>query len=569
MSSSSPRINVAVAAPAAGIGMPHEDLGSEEFDGLLQPSVWDTLVDLGDFSCADLSGSNGTETQQQYKQQQPLPSPPKTSGRKRSLPQTSNWDNLGPKALSEISASLLAGGWDGGVNSSYSVSTSPHFLGPPAGAGGGGPSADSVAVPHTTSPCSRDDAAAASQVLVAAKQERAGGTAAPGGKGISSSSSKGRRGAVAGGVKVGSGAGAAGGKRPLNPDRMERKASREKRRREEVNEKFDQLLQVLEEAEATSGLEPPAAKDGKTAAHACINGRRVEVLSRTIQVVKKLLRERREALAGVPPPADDTLAAVAAGISNGWQEETAEGPVLDGGFRSEVEENNNTAPLATETTAAAAAAAASTRDVIDSNEAAAEGADAQAEAAIAATMVAAPEGAAAKHHSVMHHVAMSVSGHHPSMMMAPGFTGVPGHPVPSPPHGIPGHPGGPIFFAVPMYIPQGQGMPPVAASTATTAAAEHAAQVPAATAVAAPSLAATSAAAADPAPTPMAEAAAVAAPGVVDATEAVPAPSGKKTWAVPAGMGYQSMMTLQMPQFVTQALSGEEGSEKPTHAVCA
>ncbi|CBJ30965.1 expressed unknown protein [Ectocarpus siliculosus] len=171
----------------------------------------------------------------------------------------------------------------------------------------------------------------------------------------------------------------------------------------------------------------------------------------------------------------------------------------------------------------------------------------------------------------MHHVAMSVSGHHPSMMMAPGFTGVPGHSVPSPQHGIPGHPGGPIFFAVPMYIPQGQGMP--AAATAATAAAESAAQAPAATAVAAPSLAATAAAAADPAPTPVAEAAAAAAaaaaPGVVDATEAVPAPSGKKTWAVPAGMGYQSMMTLQMPQFVTQALSGEEGNEKPTHAVCA
>ncbi|CAN0006061.1 unnamed protein product, partial [Ectocarpus sp. 12 AP-2014] len=222
MSSSSPRITVEVAAPAVGNGMPQEDLGSEEFDGLLQPSVWDTLVDLGDFSCADLSGSNGTETQQQYKQQQPLPSPPKTSGRKRSLPQTSSWDNLGPKALSEISASLLAGGWDGGVNSSNSVSSSPHFLGSPAGAAvTAAPGADSVVAPHTASPCSRDDAAAASHVLVAAKQERAGGTAAAGGKGSSSSSSsKGRRGAVAGGVKAGTGAGAGGGKRPLNPDRM-------------------------------------------------------------------------------------------------------------------------------------------------------------------------------------------------------------------------------------------------------------------------------------------------------------------------------------------------------------
>ncbi|CAM9886971.1 unnamed protein product [Ectocarpus sp. 13 AM-2016] len=239
MSSSSPRITVAVAAPAVGNGMPQEDLGSEEFDGLLQPSVWDTLVDLGDFSCADLGGSTGTETQQQYKQQQPLPSPPKISGRKRSLPQTSSWDNLGPKALSEISASLLACGWDGGVDSSNSVSSSPHFLGPPAGAAAAvataGPSADSAVAPLTASPCSRDDAAAASHVLVAAKQERAGGRAAAGGKGSSSSSSKGRRGAVSGGVKAGTGAGAGGGKRPLNPDRMERKASREKRRREEVS----------------------------------------------------------------------------------------------------------------------------------------------------------------------------------------------------------------------------------------------------------------------------------------------------------------------------------------------
>ncbi|CAM9527733.1 unnamed protein product [Ectocarpus sp. 6 AP-2014] len=353
---------------------------------------------------------------------------------------------------------------------------------------------------------------------------------------------------------------------------MERKASREKRRREEVNEKFDQLLQVLEEAEATSGLETPATKEGKTAAHACINGRRVEVLSHTIQVVKKLLQERHEALAGVPPPpAADALPAVATGGSTGWQEEesAAEGPVPDGGFRSEEENNNNPTPLATET----AAASDATNDVIDSTEAAAEGIDAQAEAAVAATLVAAPKGAAANAQALMHHVAMSVSGHHPSMIMAPGFTGVPGHPVPAPPHGIPGHPGGPIFFAVPMYMPQGPGMPASSATAATTvtAAAENAAQAPAATAVAAPSLAATPATAADPAPTPVAEAAApvAAAPGVVDATEAVPAPSGKKTWAVPAGMGYQSMMTLQMPQFVTQALSAEEGNEKPTHAVCA
>lgn len=323
----------------------------------------------------------------------------------------------------------------------------------------------------------------------------------------------------------------------------------------QVNEKFDQLLQVLEEAEATSGLEPPAAKEGKTAAHACINGRRVEVLSRTIQVVKKLLQERREALAGVPPPAADTFAAVAGG-SNGWQEEeTAEGLVLDGGFRSEVEENSPP-PLATET----AAPAASTHDGIDSNEAAGEGVDAQAEAAVAASS--ATDGAAANHQALMHHVAMPVSGHHASMIMAPGFTGVPGHHVPAPQNGIPGHPGGPIFFAVPMYIPQGQGMP-----AAATAAVEDAAQAPAATTVTAPSLAATPAAAAEPAPTPVAETAA--APGVVGATEAVPAPSDKKTWAVPAGMGYQSMMTLQMPQFVTQALSAEEGNEKPTHAVCA
>ena len=59
-----------------------------------------------------------------------------------------------------------------------------------------------------------------------------------------------------------------------------------------VNEKFEQLQQVLEEAESTSGLEPPVAPEGQTAANACINGRRVEVLSRTITVLNKMLRER-------------------------------------------------------------------------------------------------------------------------------------------------------------------------------------------------------------------------------------------------------------------------------------
>lgn len=39
--------------------------------------------------------------------------------------------------------------------------------------------------------------------------------------------------------KNAAGAGASGGKRPLNPDRMERKASREKRRREEVKMTVD------------------------------------------------------------------------------------------------------------------------------------------------------------------------------------------------------------------------------------------------------------------------------------------------------------------------------------------
>lgn len=53
----------------------------------------------------------------------------------------------------------------------------------------------------------------------------AGDGATTGGKGC-----KGRRTAAT----TGGGGSGGGGKRPLNPDRMERKASREKRRREEV-----------------------------------------------------------------------------------------------------------------------------------------------------------------------------------------------------------------------------------------------------------------------------------------------------------------------------------------------
>lgn len=308
-----------------------------------------------------------------------------------------------------------------------------------------------------------------------------------------------------------------------------------------MNEQFDQLLRVLEDAEATSGLEPPPAKEGKTAAHACINGRRVEVLSRTIKVLKKLLQERRDSLAG-----EATAAAAAAGSPC-----AQEGPGPDGPQRA-VEEETSPSVVAG---AAAAAAALAVSDVYGSvpenarvaSDAAVHEAPLLAAAAAAAAAAAMGPGAGVKINpsGVVQHMAVPLSGHHASMVMPPGFAGLSGHAM-SAASRVPGHHGQPIFIAVPMYMPQGRGMP--------LHGVENAVQPPP---TVAPPL---------PAPVPKAIAAAQ---GAVEKVEpATTAPSGKGAWAMPAGMSYPSM-ALPTPQFVTQALSTEEPDEKPTHAVCA
>lgn len=44
---------------------------------------------------------------------------------------------------------------------------------------------------------------------------------------------------------------------------------------------------------------------------------------------------------------------------------------------------------------------------------------------------------------------------------------------------------------------------------------------------------------------------------------------GKEGLQVLGSAGVPQMMTLQVPQFVARALSGEDGTEKVTHAMCA
>lgn len=179
-----------------------------------------------DFSYADLGGGGGLDAAQKQHQQPPN-SPKPLAGRKRSFTQACTWDNLGPKALSEISASLLAGGggWEG-------VQAPPTA----SAVGVDAPGSSCSAVPPPFMVDSALAAAAGAAAAAAPKKQEVGrslgghnrkapaaAAAAAGG------CSKGRRGAGAG-----AGGGEGAGKRPLNPERMERKASREKRRREEV-----------------------------------------------------------------------------------------------------------------------------------------------------------------------------------------------------------------------------------------------------------------------------------------------------------------------------------------------
>ena len=331
-----------------------------------------------------------------------------------------------------------------------------------------------------------------------------------------------------------------------------------------MNQKFEQLLQVLEDAESTSGLEPPAAQEAKPA-HACINGRRVEVLSRTINVLKKLLQERRDSLAEAAAAGASCAENVAESGSGGAAGPEEMPALLAHGASSTAA----VAPAAygscgADPTGASFAGSATS----DSSDAAAPlASSSEAEAAAAATTIPSARVGAANA-AVVHHMAVPMSGHHAPMMMPPGFAGMPGHGMPTGAPNMPGHPGQPFFIAVPMYMPQGQGVPPASAAENTAAAAAQApAAAAATTAASAPSLTAvpsTPAPAAHPAPEMVA-----AAPAVAEMKkEAASAPLGKEAWSL-ASMGYQSMMTLQMPQFVTQALSAEEGDESPTHAVCA
>lgn len=296
-------------------------------------------------------------------------------------------------------------------------------------------------------------------------------------------------------------------------------------------------MEVLEDAEVTSGLEPPAPKDGGKAAHACINGRRVEVLSRTINILKKLLQARRESLAA---------AAAAGGGNAGAAGEEEEKPALHG---------LESAAVGPERPPDAPGSAVPGGDS-ESVSVAADAANAEVtDVATLETRVAAEAAATANNpQAVVHHMAMPMSGHHASLMMPPGFAGMSApHGMPPGQHGMPGHQGQPIFIAVPMYMPQGQGVPPPSSSLPSTVEGSLA-QAPAAATVA-PST---------PAPTSAAATATV----VAETKEAVGMNPPTKAWAMQPGMGFQPM-TLQMPQFVTQALAAEEGDENPTHAVCA
>lgn len=285
-----------------------------------------------------------------------------------------------------------------------------------------------------------------------------------------------------------------------------------------MNERFEHLLQVLEEAESTSGLEPPAAADGQGAPNACINGRRVEVLSRTIIVLKKLLLER-------PNSSPNAAASVA----------SEEGRICES-HCGRVEDLSQPRPILS---AAPADPAVLVSDNIGRHACPTTG-NTEAgtlpqhphpmvpftlpAAAVPAGMVAAAGGSNLASTAALQHMAMPVSGH-PPMSMPPGFARMP--------HSMSGQP---IFIAVPMYMPPGQGMAPAEGS------AKH--QVPVA-------------------PTAVASA-----PGV--SSKPGPVPTGANdAWAMPHGAGFQSMMALQMPQFVTQALATKEDDEEPTHAVCA
>ena len=87
------------------------------------------------------------------------------------------------------------------------------------------------------------------------------------------------------------GAGAVGARTEAVAQRRERKKTREKMRRQEVNDKLNELMEVL--AEADSKGQTPAEKKQQQAQAASIDkgNFRVDVLSRAVRVIKRLNEE--------------------------------------------------------------------------------------------------------------------------------------------------------------------------------------------------------------------------------------------------------------------------------------
>lgn len=280
-----------------------------------------------------------------------------------------------------------------------------------------------------------------------------------------------------------------------------------------MNEKFEQLLRVLEQAETTSGLEPPIPEDGQQVG-ACVNGRRVEVLSRTIRVLTQLLSERSCASSTPSEVAVEQVETVWASPA------TASACIVESPTSQDASSHSTRASTVENVSPMSSA---------------------QASAAAAASLGVASTSANGSSIPTVH---MGVPVHGgTAMVMPPGFALPHGLPTGAP--GAPPNPSSqPIFIAVPMYVP-GQGV--LCAGSET-----------------------------NPLPSPsQVQVVQPSAPPTQPASEelkeiSTPASSGselaKEGWPTP-GVSF-SPMILQMPQFVSRTLAAE-GDEKPTHAMCA
>lgn len=297
---------------------------------------------------------------------------------------------------------------------------------------------------------------------------------------------------------------------------------------------FDELLRVVKEAETTFSPDTPSPKKGKTQ-DACINQRRVEILSGAMKLLKKLLKEGH---------ASPTAAAAA-----GARESKEEAGAIWDGLQTAVDQEETSALLAAGT-AEAATVTSSVATGSDSRDAGPPNTWYAGDAAKPnkpsdpdehktpeqGTAAWAEAGAA----TALHHMVFPGSSDH-AAMVPPGFVGFLGKGIPPAPDGMQGHVAQPIFVAVPMYVPQGQVMPKASAV-------EYAGQVSVSS---------------NP-PT------AAALTGVTHSVPTVGATVAEKR--APPGtevrMAYQPMMTLQMPHFVTQRISSK-GNDKSSRAACA